>query len=207
MKRTLVVLITVAGAAVLVFAAAANLFPDWIWEVLNTARTKTSLFGEKAPVIELSKYAPPPGGSAEVEPVPCPLPPQNSLYTIVVPTPGDESCSPQVGDLSLNNYGMVGNPLRGWVGCIDGHDLKGVRIDALSSDGKDRLASTITNSKGRFVFQNLKAGTYHLAVNSRGLGRVDAVVTTNPRSQDALCLVAAGTTGHGAPASRPFFGR
>jgi hypothetical protein len=91
--------------------------------------------------------------------------------------------------------GTVGNPLRGWIGCIDGNDLKGVRVDALSSDGKDRLASTITNSKGRFVFPNLEAGTYHLAVKSRGLERVDAVVTTNPRSQDALCLVAAGTTG------------
>jgi hypothetical protein len=196
MKRTLVVLIAVAGAAVLVFAVAANLFPDWTWKVLNTARsTKTRLLGERTPVIQLSKYALPPGGLAEVEQVSCPLPTQNSLYTIVVPTPRDESCSPQIGDVSLNNYGMVGNPLRGWIGCIDGHDLKGVRIDALSSDGKDRLASTITNSKGRFVFPSLKAGTYHLAVNSKGLERVDAVVTTNPRSQDALCLVAAGTTG------------
>jgi hypothetical protein len=196
MKRTLVVLIAVAGAAVLVFAVAANLFPDWTLKILDTARsTKTGLLGERTPVIELSKYAPPPGGSLEVEQVSCPLPPQNSLYTIVVPTPRDESCSPQIGDLSLNNYGMVGYPLRGWVGCLDGHDLKGIHIDALSSDGKDRLASTITNSKGRFVFPNLKAGTYHLAVNSRGLERVDAVVTTNPRSQDALCLVAAGTTG------------
>jgi hypothetical protein len=196
MKRTLVVLLAVAGAAVLAFAVAANLFPDWTWKVLNTARsTKTRLFGERTPVIELSKYALPPGASAELEQVSCPLPPQNSLYTIVVSTPRDESCSPQIGDLSLKNYGMVGNPLRGWAGCIDGHDLKGVRIDALSSDGKDRLASTITNSKGRFVFQNLKAGTYHLAVNSRGVERVDAVVTTNPQSQDALCLVAAGTTG------------
>jgi len=196
MKQTLVVLIAVAGAAVLVFAVAANLFPDWTWKVLNTARsTKTRLLGERTPVIELSKYALPPGGSAEVEQVSCPLPPQNSLYTIVVPTPSDESCSPQIGDVSLNNYGMVGNPLRGWVGCIDGHDLKGVRIDALSSDGKDRLASTITNSKGRFVFPNLKVGTYHLVVNAKGLEQVDAVVTTNPRSQDALCRVAAGTTG------------
>lgn len=81
---------------------------------------------------ELSKYAPPPGDSAEVEQVSCPLPPQNSLYTLVVPTPRDESCSRQIGDVSLNNYGMVGNPLRGWVGCIDGNDLKGVRIDAMS---------------------------------------------------------------------------
>jgi hypothetical protein len=195
MKRTLVVLIAVAGAAVLMFAVAANLFPDWTWKVLNTARsTKTRLLGERTPVIELSKYLLPPGGSAEVEQA-CPLLPQNSLYTIVVPTPRDESCSAQIGDVSLNNYGTLGNPLRGWVGCIDGHDLKGVRIDVLSSDGKNRLASTITNSKGRFVFPNLKAGTYHLALNSRGLERVDAVVTTNPRSQDALCLVAAGTTG------------
>jgi hypothetical protein len=196
MKRTLVVLIAAAGTAILVFAAAANLFPDWTLRVLNTARnTKTRLLGERTPVIELSKYSLPPGGSAEVAQASCPLPPQNSLYTLVVTTPPDESCSPQIGDLSLNNYGMVGNPLRGWVGCIDGHDLNGVRIDALTSDGKDHLASTITNSKGRFVFPNLMAGTYHLAVNSRGLERVDAVVTTNPRSKDALCLVAAGVTG------------
>jgi hypothetical protein len=195
MKRTLVVLIAVA-AAVLVFAVAANLFPDWTWKVLNTARSiKTRILGERTPVTELSKYALPPGASVEAEDVSCPLPPQNSLYTMVVPKPRDESCSRQTGDLSLNSYGMVGNPLRGWVGCIDGHDLKGARIDALSSDGKDRLASTITNSKGKFVFPNLKAGTYHLAVNSRGLERVDAVVTTDPRSQDALCLVAAGTPG------------
>jgi hypothetical protein len=195
MKRTLVVLIAVAGAAVLVFAVAANLFPDWTWRVLNTARsTKTRIFGERTPVIELSQYAPPPGASLEEEQVSCPLPPQNSSYMLGVVPPRDESCSRQIGDLSLNNHGVVGNPLRGWVGCIDGHDLKGVRIDALSSDGKDHLASTITNSKGRFVFPNLKAGTYHLALNSRGLERVHAVVTTNPRSQDSVCLVAAGTT-------------
>ncbi len=180
----------------LVFAVAANLSPDLTWKVLNTARSaKTRLHGERAPVGELSAYAPTPGGSVEIEQMSCPSPPQNSLYTLVVPTPSDESCSPQIGDVSLNNYGIVGNPLRGWIGCIDGHNLKGIPIAALSSDGKDRLASTITNSKGRFIFQNLKAGTYHLAVNSRGLERIDAVVTTNPRSQDAVCLVAAGTTG------------
>jgi hypothetical protein len=196
MKRTLAVLVAVAGAAVLVFAVAANLFPDWTWRILESARsTKAGLFGERTPVIELSKYAPPPEGSLEVKQVSCPLPPQNSLYTLLVSTPRDESCSPQIGDWSFKNYGMVGYPLRGWVGCIDGHDLEGIRIDALSSDGNDRLASTITNAKGRFVFPNLKVGTYRLAVNSRGLERVDSVVTTNPRSQDALCLVAAGTTG------------
>jgi hypothetical protein len=196
MKRTLVVLIVVAGAAVLVFTVAANLFPDWTWRILNTARnTKTGLIGQRTPAVELSKYAPPPGGSVEVEQASCPLPPQNSLYTLVVSTPRDESCSRQIGDLSLNNYGMVGYPLRGWVGCIDGRDLKGVHIDALSSDGKDRLAWTITNSKGRFVFPNLKAGSYHLAVNSRGLERVDANVTINPQSEDALCLVAVGAIG------------
>jgi hypothetical protein len=194
MKRTLVVSIAVAGTAVLVFAAVANLFPDWTWKVLNTARsTETRLLGERTPPIQLSEYALPPGGSAQVEQVICPLPPQSSLYTMVVPTPRDESYSRQIGDLSLNNYGMVGNPLRGWVGCIDGNDLGGIHIDALSRDGKARLASTITNSKGRFAFPSLKAGTYRLAVNSRGLERVDAVVTTNPRSHDALCLVAAGT--------------
>lgn len=195
MKRTLVALIATAGATVLAFAVAANLFPDWTWVFLNTARNiKIRILGEKAPAIELSKYALPPESSVEAEQVSCPSLPRNVLYELTVPTPTDESCSSQTGDLSLNNYGAVGNPLRGWVGCIDGHDLKGVRIDALSSDGKDRLASTITNSKGRFIFPNLKVGTYHLSVNSRGLERVDANVTTTPRSQDALCLVAAGTT-------------
>ena len=79
----------------------------------------------------------------------------------------------------MNNYGIVGNPLRGWIGCIDGHNLKGIPIAALSSDGKDPAGINDHNSKGRFIFQNLKAGTYHLAVNSRGLERIDAVVTTN----------------------------
>lgn len=196
MKRRFVVLMAVAGAAVLVFAVAANLFPDWTWNVLNTARSaKKRILGERAPAIDLSKYALPPGASVEAEQVSCPLLPQNSLYTIVVPTPRDESCASQIGDLSLNNYGTVGDPLRGRLGCVDGHDLKGVRIDVLSSDGKDRLASTTANSKGRFVFPNLKAGAYHLAVDSRGLERVDAVVTTHPRSQDALCLVAFGQRG------------
>jgi hypothetical protein len=117
------------------------------------------------------------------------------LYTLVTTTPSDESCSPQIGDVALNKYGIVAHPLRGWVGCIDGHDLRGVQIDALSSDGESRLASAITNAKGRFVFPTLKAGTYHLGMNSRDLERVDVVVTTSPRSQDALCLVAAGKTG------------
>jgi hypothetical protein len=196
MKRTLMVLIAVAGAAVVVFALAANVFPDWTWKVLNMAKSaKARILEERAPKIELSKYSLLPGASMEAERVSCPLPPQDSLYTLVVSTSRDESCSRQIGDVSLNNYGTVGSPLRGWVGCIDGHDLQGVRIDALRSDGKDRLASTITNSKGRFAFPSLKAGTYHLVVNSQGLERVDAVVTTNPRSQEALCLVAAGTTG------------
>lgn len=197
MKRTLVVLIVGGGAAVLMFAVAANLFPDWTWKVLDRARNaKTIVFGERAPAVEPSRHALPPGALVKTDQAWCPSPPQNSLYSIIVPTPADESCSPQVGDLSLNNYGIVGNPLRGWVGCIDGRDLKNVRIDALSSDGQEHLASTVTNSEGRFVFPTLKTGTYHLAVNSKGLERLDVVVTTNPRSQDVLCLVAAGATGN-----------
>lgn len=195
MKRMLVVLIALPGAAVLVFAVAANLFPDWSWKVLNMVRSaKTRILGEQPPAIELSKYGLPLGASLTAEQVSCALPPQNSLYTLVVSTPRDESCSPRFGDASLNQYGRVGTPLRGWVGCIDGHDLQGVRVDALSSEG-ERMGSTITDSAGRFIFPNLNAGTYHLAVRSRGLERVDAFVTADPRSLDALCLVAAGTIG------------
>ena len=196
MKRTLIVLILGTGAAVLTFAVAANLFPDWTWNVLDRGKNaKALVLGEKAPAVELSRYALPPGALVKTDQVSCPSPPQNSLYTIVVPTPPDESCSPQVGDVALNNYGTVGNPLRGWLGCIDGSDLKSVRIDALSRDGKQHLASTVTNAKGRFLFPNLKAGTYHLAVNSTGLERLDVVITTSTRSQDTLCLVATGATG------------
>jgi len=192
MNRMLVVLIAVAGAAALAFAVGANFFADWTWNVLNKTRTGiTGIFGKGAPALDLSKYALPPGASVDTEQVSCPSAPRNSLYTIVVSTPREERCSPQLGDLSLNRYGTVGNPLRGWLGCIDGRDLKGVRIDALSSNG-EHLGSTITNSTGRFIFPNLKAGTYRLAVSSRGLEPVRAVVSTNPRSQDSLCLVAAG---------------
>lgn len=195
MKRTLMVLVVAAGAAVLLFAVAANLFPDWTWQVLNTARnTKATILGEKSPAINLSIYALPPN-SVEAEQVSCPSLPRNTLYTIAVHTPRDEKCSFHIGDLSLNNYGPVGKPLRGWVGCIDGQDLKGVRVNALSSDDKGRLASTITNSKGRFIFPTLKAGAYHLSVNTLGLERVDANVTINPQSQATLCLTTAGTTG------------
>lgn len=195
MKRTLVVLIAVAGAVTLLFVGAANLFPDWTWRVLTTARSvQNGLLGEKKRVVDLSKYSPPLRGSAEIEQVSCLSLPEGSFYSIGVALPRDESCSPRIGDLSLNNYGMVGNPLRGWVGCIDGHDIEGLRIEALSRDGKNHLTSTVTNSKGRFVFPNLKSGTYDLVVNSRGLQRIEAIVTTNPRSQHALCLVVAGTT-------------
>lgn len=136
MKRTVVVLIAVAGAGVLLFAVAANLFPDWTWRVLNTAwSTKTRILAERRPTIDLSKYAVAPGSSVKAVQVSCPSPPQNAFYTLIVSTPRDESCSPQAGDLSLNNYGTVGHPLRGWVGCIDGVGVKGVRVDALSSDG------------------------------------------------------------------------
>jgi len=151
MKRTLVVLIATAAAAVLGFVIAANFFPDWTWEVLITARkTKTRIFGEKAPLVDLSKYALPPGTLVEEEQVSCPSMPRDALYDLAVPTPRDESCSSQTGDLSLENYGAVGNPLRGWVGCwTEGHDLKGVRINALRPFlARDRAATGQQHSHG-----------------------------------------------------------
>jgi hypothetical protein len=197
MKRTLIMVLMVAGALVLVFTIAANFVPDWTWGILNSVRnTGAGLLGGGTPRADLSKYASSTGAPMKAgEHASCPSLPKNALYTIVTATPSDESCSPQIGDLALNKYGIVASPLRGWIGCIDGHDLRGVQIDALSSDGESRLASAITNAKGRFVFPTLKAGTYHLGMNSRDLERVDVVVTTSPRSQDALCLVAAGKAG------------
>lgn len=195
MKRTLIMTLVVAGALVLVFTIAANVFPDWTWRALNPLRTTgAALLGEGTAKAEPSKYVLSTGGSVKAEEhVSCPSPPKNMLYTIVTPTPSDERCSPQIGDVFLNKYGIVAYPLRGWVGCIDGHDLQGVQVDARSSDGKEQVASTVTNTKGRFLFPDLKAGTYHLVVSSKGLSRVDAVVTTKPKSHSALCLVAAGT--------------
>jgi hypothetical protein len=111
MKTTLIVLAVTAGAAM--FAIAANLFPDWTWAVLNTARnTKATILGEKPPAINPSRHALPPN-AVEAEQVSCPSLPRNVLYTIALHTLPDEKCSLQIGDLSLNNYGPVDKPLRG----------------------------------------------------------------------------------------------
>lgn len=45
----------------------------------------------------------------------------------------------------------------------------GLHSDALSGAGKERIASTITNTRGRFIFPSPKAGTYHLLVSSKAL--------------------------------------
>jgi hypothetical protein len=59
MRRTLVIVIAVIAAAVLVFAVAANLFPDWTWKVLHTVRsTEARILGKGHRQLELSKYAP-----------------------------------------------------------------------------------------------------------------------------------------------------
>jgi Carboxypeptidase regulatory-like domain len=166
----------------LAFAVAANLFPDWTWEILNFRTAK----------IEPPEY-PPSWDTEGVDLGMCPSPPKGGgLFLISVHTPQD--CARPMGDTYSNtDYRVVGYPLRGWLGCINGEALKGVSIDALSTDGKERLASTITNSKGRFSFPSLKSGRYHVTVNSAGLERVDAIVTTDPRySFSALCFVVEG---------------
>jgi hypothetical protein len=194
MKRALIAVLVVTGALVLAFTMIANLYPDWTWKTLNAARNiAAGLHGKRASKVELSKYAPSRGDSLKAEQVTCSSPPKGTLYTIGVHTPPDEVCSQRTGDLSLNNYGSVANPLRGWIGCIDGHDLQGVHVDALGSEGKDQVASTITNTRGRFIFPSLKAGTYHLIVSAKGLSRVDAAVTTSRKSDSTLCIVTAAT--------------
>src|SRR5690348_967636 len=143
MNRALIAVLVIAGTTVLVCIIAANLIPDWTWRTLDTVRNSaTGVLGKRTSSVDLSKYAPSREGSLNEEQVRCPSLPKNMLYTIVVPTPTDEICSRQVGDLSSNNYGIVAHPLRGWVGCIDGHDVQGASIEALGSDGKDRLEST-----------------------------------------------------------------
>lgn len=193
MKRVVIPVLVVAVALGLAFTVAANLFPDWTWKMLNPVRnTAAALFGRQTSKVNLSKYLP--GDSLKAAQVKCSSLPKNALHTIIVRTPSDEICAHQIGDLSENNYGIIAYPLRGWVGCIDGHDLPGVNIDALTSDGKKRLASTVANGTGRFSLPNLKAGTYHLVASSKGVSRVDVLVTVSPQSNAALCIVAEGTT-------------
>ena len=195
MKRGLIVLIAVGGAGLLAFTLAANYFPDWTWKTLETGRDIAArLLRHGTPQADLSKYAVPPLASLEMRQGSCPSLPEDILYTLVVPTPKDEHCAIRSGGPSKHFYG-VAYPLRGWLGCIDGHDLPGVRIDALSSDGGTKSSSTVTNSTGRFLFPDLTPGTYHLAVNSIGLQQLDVVVTTSSQTQDSLCLMATGRAG------------
>jgi hypothetical protein len=189
----LVVVLVLAGAMSLMFVASANLFPDWTWKIVNPAWSTVEGRFRKKPKVDLSKYAAPSTGPVELSGLSCPPLPRNVLYTLVTNLPSDESCASKSGDYSKNNYGDVGYPLRGWVGCYVGHDLEGVHVDALSHDGKEHLASATTNARGRFLFPNLKAGSYHLVVNSKGLERIDAIVTTTSDSDSSICLVAAGT--------------
>jgi hypothetical protein len=54
----------------------------------------------------------------------------------------------------------------------NGWGIKGIRIDVLAREIEGtRLASTITNLKGRFVFRNLKAGSYLVVNSTRGSER------------------------------------
>ena len=193
MKRKLVGLLVIVGVFSLLFVASANLFPDWTWRMVNPAWSAAERTFRKRPKADLSKYASPSTGSMEREERSCPPLPTNVLYTISVALPPDESCSKKIGDRFQNNYGNVAYPLRGWIGCYDGQDLEGVNVDALSSNGKERLATATTNSRGKFLFPNLKVGSYHLVVNTRGLETTDAVVTTTSDSDSSICLVAAGT--------------
>ena len=52
MKRTIVILIAVTGAAVLVFALAANLFPIELEGSEHRKEHKTTIFGESAPKMD-----------------------------------------------------------------------------------------------------------------------------------------------------------
>ena len=193
MKRMLIVVLIFIGVLPLLFVASANFFPDWTWKVVSPAWSAAERRFRKRPKVDLSKYVAPPTGPVELRELSCPPLPTNVFYTLGTPLPSGESCSNRTDGPSQYTYENVGYPLRGWVGCYMGQDLEGVQIDALSSDGKEHLASAITNSRGKFLFPTLKVGSYHLVVNSKGLERIDAVVTTASDSDSSICLVAAET--------------
>jgi hypothetical protein len=120
--------------------------------------------------------------------------PKNSLYTLVLVPPAGEACAAApafvVGKQTLQDFGTIGHPVRGWVGCDGQEPLQGVRVESYSGDGKQRLAFTKTNETGKFAFPDLKEGQYQLVITGRGIARNRIIVTSSRKSDAAACVFA-----------------
>ena len=166
-----------------------------LWSIVYVSKRREL----SAQELKLSKYSPP-APPASVPPRTaddlCPALPKHSLYSLVVTEPEGEKCAETADGMLVSgrveDYGTVTYPLRGWVGCDGRHPLEGVSVASYSKDGKLRFASTTTNKSGRFLFRELKEGSYRIVITAAGLSRSEVVVRSSKTSESVPCIFANG---------------
>jgi hypothetical protein len=90
----------------------------------------------------------------------------------------------------VEDLGIIGLPLRGWVGNLStGRPAAGMTIDSYSEDGKKRLATTTTDDSGAFSFPDLKPGTYYLKGSAKGLVPLRILVQLSDRTTTIACIL------------------
>jgi hypothetical protein len=91
---------------------------------------------------------------------------------------------------SIEDDGIAGNPLHGWVGYPNtGDPIAGMVIELQTVKKKRPVASVITDATGRFSFPKLKNGTYYLIGTETGYAPVRILLHINARSDAISCLV------------------
>lgn len=90
----------------------------------------------------------------------------------------------------VEDYGVIGHPLRGWVGNLStGRPVAGMTIDSYSEDGKKRLATAVTDDSGAFAFPDLKPGAYYLKGNAKGVASLRFFVQVSEGAGTIACIV------------------
>ncbi len=118
------------------------------------------------------------------------------LVTSTYARNGDNNCSEGNGFRKINgdsveDYGTVASPLRGWVGYTNtGDPIPNMIIECFSDDGRVRLASAKTNASGRFVFPTVKPGQYYLVGRAQNVSTVRIAVRVSKTSNAIACVVA-----------------
>ncbi len=90
---------------------------------------------------------------------------------------------------------LVAYPLHGWVGMTNtGTPVDDMTIEVFTQPGKPPVATTVTNSEGRFSFPTLRPGKYFLKgtrqLNEKYVIRADETLTVTRKSKGIACLVA-----------------
>ena len=114
----------------------------------------------------------------------------NWLSLLLIAALGVNPSAPVVTGVCSDD-GLAGLPLHGWVGYTNtGEPIPGMRIQVISARNGDRIASTITDSKGQFSFPHLVAGKYRLLGTKRHYFTINETVETSKGSDAMICLVA-----------------